>query len=209
MAEDQNDTAELLRRSGQGDVAALGMLFARHRDRLLRMVSLRMDSRARGRCDPDDVLQDVYLEAVRRFPEYQRDPNPPFFLWLRLLAMQKLVDLHRRHLGAKARDATREVSLYDGALPQATSAVLASQLLGRNTSPSQAAVRAEMQLRLQEALNGMDEIDREVIALRHFEQLSNGEAAQVLGINASAASTRYVRAMKRLKDVLSSMPELF
>jgi RNA polymerase sigma-70 factor (ECF subfamily) len=171
------------------------------------MISLRMDSRVRGRCDPDDVIQDVYLDAVRRIAEYPQNQNLPFFLWLRLLAMQKLVDLHRRHLSAKARDATREVSLYDGALPQATSAVLASQLLGQHTSPSQAAMRAEMQLRLQDALNGMDEIDREVIALRHFEQLSNAEAAAVLGINASAASTRYVRAMKRLKDVLSSMPD--
>jgi len=207
MATESDDTGELLRRAGQGDMAAVGNLFARHRERLVRMVNLRMDPRLRGRCDADDVIQDVSLEAIRRFAEYRRNPNPPFFLWLRLLAAQKLVDMHRRHLGAKARDATREVSLYDGGLPQATSAVLASQLLGRNTSPSQAAIRAEMQLRLQDALNGMDEIDREVIALRHFEQLSNAEAAAVLGIKESAASTRYVRAMRRLKDVLSSMPE--
>ena len=207
MAVDSSDTGELLRRAGQGDMAAVGNLFARHRERLVRMVNLRMDPRLRGRCDADDVIQEVYLEAIRRFAEYQRNPNPPFFLWLRLLAAQKLVDVHRHNLGAKARDATREVSLYDGGLPQATSAVLASQLLGRHTSPSQAAVRAEMQLRLQDALNGMDEIDREVIALRHFEQLSNGEAAAVLGIKESAASTRYVRAMKRLKEILIAMPD--
>lgn len=206
MGVDTDETGELVGRARQGDVLALGSLFARHRERLLRMVSLRLDRRLRGRCDADDVIQDVYLEAARRFAEYLRDPQLPFFIWLRTLAVQKLVDAHRQHLGAKARDASREVSIYDGALPQATSAVLASQLLGQHTSPSQAAMRAEMQLRLQDALNGMDEIDREVIALRHFEQLSNGEAAAVLGINSSAASSRYVRAMKRLKEILTSMP---
>ena len=112
------------------------------------------------------------------------------------------LEQHRRHLGAQGRDAGREISLYRGAMPEATTAALAAQLLGRQTSPSQAASRAERKIRLQEALNSMDPIDREVLVLRHFEQLSNGEAAQVLGLDKSAASKRYARALIRLKDIL-------
>jgi RNA polymerase sigma-70 factor (ECF subfamily) len=120
--------------------------------------------------------------------------------------VQRLLVLHRRHLGARARDAGREVSLYRGALPGASSAVLAAQLVGHRTTPSQAAMRAELQVHLQEVLNGMDPIDREVLALRHFEQLSNGETAKVLGLRESTASRRYARALLRLKEVLSRPP---
>ena len=114
--------------------------------------------------------------------------------------------MHRQHLGAQMRDAGQEVSLYRGALPEATSVSLAALLLGRLTSPTQAAQRAEMKLRLQEVLNGMDPIDREVLTLRHFEELSNAETAQVLGIGKTAASNRYIRALKRLKEILASIP---
>jgi RNA polymerase sigma-70 factor (ECF subfamily) len=137
-----------------------------------------------------------------------RQPTLPFFLWLRHITGQKLIDAHRQHLGAQMRDAGQEVSLYRGALPQASSASLAAQLLGRLTSASQAAIRAETQIRLQEVLNGMDTMDREFLALRHFEMLSNGEAAQVLGLRKSAASNRYVRALKRLKEAVAGMPGL-
>ena len=153
-----------------------------------------------------DVLQEAYLEIAKRFPEYTANPAQPFFLWLRFLTGQKLIDLHRHHLGAKMRDVDQEVSLYRGALPQASSVSLAQQLLGRLTSPSQAAIRAETQLRVQEALNSMDPLDREVLTLRHFEQLTNDETAAVLGLRKSAASNRYVRALKRLKDILSALP---
>jgi RNA polymerase sigma-70 factor (ECF subfamily) len=131
----------------------------------------------------------------------------PVFLWLRFLTGQKLIDLHRQHLGAKMRDAGQEVSLYRGALPLASSASLAAQLLGRLTSASQAAMRAELQLRVQEALNGMEPLDREILTLRHFEMLTNEETATVLDIKKSAASNRYVRALKRLKDILAQLPE--
>jgi RNA polymerase sigma-70 factor (ECF subfamily) len=119
----------------------------------------------------------------------------PFFLWLRFLAGQRLVDEHRKHLGAAARDAGREVSLYHGALPETSSAALAAHLLSRLTTPSQAAIRAERKIRLQGTLNSMDPIDREILVLRHFEELSNGEAAAVLGLDKSAASKRYARAV--------------
>jgi RNA polymerase sigma-70 factor (ECF subfamily) len=114
--------------------------------------------------------------------------------------------VHRQHLGAEMRDVAREVSLYRGALPAATSAALAAQLLGRDTRPSEAAVRAERSIRLQEALNSMDPLDREVLALRHFEQLSNAEAARVLGLQEGAAAKRYVRALKRLRLILDARP---
>ena len=130
----------------------------------------------------------------------------PFYLWLRFLVGQRILELHRRHLGAQGRDAGREVSLYRGPMPEASSAAIAAQLIGRQTSPSQAAMRAERKLRLQEALNGMDPIDREVLVLRHYEQLTNGEAALVLGLDKSAASKRYARALIRLKDLLAAMP---
>jgi RNA polymerase sigma-70 factor, ECF subfamily len=121
---------------------------------------------------------------------------------------QKLIDIHRHHLGTKMRDAGQEVSLYRGALPQATSVSLAAQLLGKMTSASQAAIRAEQKLFVQEALNSMDPLDREVLVLRHFEQLTNEETALALAIKKSAASQRYIRALKRLKEILSSIPGL-
>jgi RNA polymerase sigma-70 factor (ECF subfamily) len=169
-------------------------------------VRLRLDRRLQGRLDPADVLQEAYLDVARRFPEYAADPALPFFLWLRLLTAQRLVDLHRQHLGAKMRDAGREVSLRAGAFPRASSASLAELLLGRLTTASRAAIRAETQRRVQDALNAMDAIDREVLVLRHFEMLSNEETALVLGLKPSAASNRHLRALRRLKEVLAQLP---
>jgi RNA polymerase sigma-70 factor (ECF subfamily) len=209
MTETRTTTDDLLRRAKAGDEAALGALFMRYRDRLRQMVRLRLDRRLSGRIDTSDVLQDAYLDVARRFPEYAAAPTVPFYIWLRALTGQRLVDLHRRHLGAEMRDAGREISLYRGALPTASSASLAQQLVAGLTSPTQAAIREEMQLRLQEALNGMDPIDREVVVLRHFEDLSNGEAADVLGIETSAASKRYIRALRRLKAILDAVPGFF
>ena len=200
------DTAELLQRAGEGDAGALGELFSRDRERLRRMVQVRLDRRLQGRIDPSDVLQESYVEMARSIAAYLKDPALPFFLWLRMITGRKLQALHRHHLGTESRDAGREVSLYRGALPQASSVSLAAHLLGRLTSPSQAAARAELKLHIQDALNNMDRLDREVLALRHFEQLSNAETAQVLGINEQAASNRFVRALKRLKNILSNLP---
>jgi RNA polymerase sigma-70 factor, ECF subfamily len=210
MAESTNpgdlETLGLIDRAVQGDQTAWGELLARYRDRLRRMVALRLDRRLQGRVDASDVIQEATFEASRRLAEYSQNPTMPFFLWLRLLTGQRLLEQHRRHLGAQGRDAGREISLYRGAMPETTTAALAAQLLGRHTSPSQAAVRAERKIRLQEALNSLDAVDREMLALRHFEQLSNGEAAQVLGLDKSAASKRYARALIRLKDILANMP---
>jgi RNA polymerase sigma-70 factor (ECF subfamily) len=203
---DTRTDEELLDAARNGDEGALAVLVERHRERLERMVRLRMDRRLQGRVDPADVVQEAYLAVRGKFPPYSADPRLPFFLWLRLEVGQKLVDVHRFHLGAQMRDAGQEVSLHRGALPQVTSLSLAEHLLGKLTTASQAAMRVELKLRVQEALNSMDPSDREVLLLRHFEELSNAEAAQVLGIKPSAAVNRYVRALKRLKDVFQGMP---
>jgi RNA polymerase sigma-70 factor (ECF subfamily) len=200
------DNSDLLGQGQAGDQHALGELFSRHRDRLRQMVHIRLDRRLQGRIDPSDVLQEAFLDVSKRLGEYVQNPDVPFYLWLRYLTGQKLVDLHRYHLGVKMRNAGQEVSLYRGALPQASSISLAAQLLGRLTSASRAAMRAETQIRVQEALNSMDAMDREVLTLRHFEMLSNDETAQVLGLSKTAASNRYLRALKRLKGVLSAVP---
>ena len=180
--ENSSETNRLLRRAADGDGESLGALLTRHEGRLRRMVAFRLDPRLQGKVAPEDVLQEVYLAAAQNLLDYLGQPAMPFFFWLRGIAGHKLLELHRRHLGTRMRDARREVSLHRGALPDATSAALAAQLLGHQTRPSEAAVRAEAKIRLQEALNGMDPIDREVLALRHFEQLTNAEAARVLQI---------------------------
>jgi RNA polymerase sigma-70 factor (ECF subfamily) len=206
MSTDPRTNEQLLETARDGDERALAVLVERHRDRLEHMVRLRMDRRLQGRVDPADVVEEAYLTARSRFPRYCAESPFPFFLWLRLEVGQKLVDVHRFHLGTQMRDAGQEVSLYRGALPQVTSLRLAEQLLGKLATAGRAAMRAELQLRVQEALNSMDTHDREVLILRHFEELSNAETAQVLGIKPSAAVNRYVRAIKRLKDVFQGMP---
>jgi RNA polymerase sigma-70 factor (ECF subfamily) len=206
MADDSIDVPDLLRRIAEGDQQALAEGFNHYRPKLRRMVLLRLDRRLQGRLDASDVLQQAYLDIAQRAPEYTANPTLPLYLWLRFMTGQRLQIVHRRHLKTKMRDAGQEVSLHRGALPQASSVSLAAMLLGRLTSPSRAAMRAEMQRRLQEALNGMDPLDREVLTLRHFEELSNSETARVLGLQKAAASNRYVRALERLREVMSGMP---
>jgi RNA polymerase sigma-70 factor (ECF subfamily) len=205
MTSDSSETRKVLEQAAQGDSSALSALLTQHRERLRRMVALRMDQRLQGRIDASDVIQEAYLEAWTRLAEYLKAPTMPFFLWLRLLTAQKLVTLHRKHLGVQMRDPAVEISLYEG-LPGTSSAALAAQLLGQDTRPSEAAIRAEMKVRLQEVLNSMDLLDREVLALRHFEQLSRAEIAHLLQIREAAVSKRYIRALKRLKELLSNTP---
>jgi RNA polymerase sigma-70 factor (ECF subfamily) len=198
--------ADLIERARAGDRESRGALFDEHRERLRRMVEMRLDARLQARLDASDVIQDAFVDVVERLDDYLRDPKLPLFLWLRLVVGDRLMKLHRYHLGTQMRDAAREVSLYHGALPAASSAALAAQLLGKYTSPTQAAFRAERILRMQEALNSLDPLDREILALRHFEELTAAEAAQVLGIEESAAIKRDFRALKRLKQVLTDLP---
>jgi RNA polymerase sigma-70 factor, ECF subfamily len=201
-----SEVVRLVERMKAGDKQAVGELFTRHHHRLRRMVEMRLDQRLQARIDPSDVIQEAYADVAARLDEYLASPKRPVFLGLRLVVGERLVKAHRHHLGAQIRDAARDVSLYRGALPAASSTALAAQLLGRHTSPTQAAVRAERLLHLQSALNDLDPLDREILCLRHFEELTHAEAARVLNIDEAAAAKRNVRAMKRLKAILASTP---
>lgn len=195
--------ADLLDRMRTGSEQALAEIFSAYRERLRRIVRFRIDHRLAGRLADSDVLQDVYVAAAKRLQHFGAQSEISAFLWLRLVAAQQLVDLHRQHLGAEMRDVRKEVSLEGGILSPHTSLALAAQLAGPTTAVSEAVARAERIERLQQTLNQMDPLDREVIALRHFEELSNIETAEVLGIERSAASKRYLRAMGRLAELMS------
>ena len=203
------ETSELvlLERLRAGDLEVLSELFARHRPRLLRMVQFRIDPRLATRLDADDVLQESWIAARQRIRFWLEAPEKSFYVWLRLVTGQTLVDIHRRHLGAQMRDLRMEVSIQrGGGGPPATSVSLAGHLLANMTSPSQAAMQAELSARLSQALDSMDEIDREILVLRHFEEPTNNEVAELLGMKKSATSNRYVRALGRLKGILEGMP---
>jgi RNA polymerase sigma-70 factor (ECF subfamily) len=205
MPDESDDITELLDRLERDGPQALGAEFARHRERLQRMVEFRLDGRLRGRVSPSDVIQEAYIDAVKRLPHFQENPSVPLFIWLRGVTVQRLIDVHRRHLGAKARAAGKEVRLRDDDSIEASSEKMAA-LMGDFTSPSQAAQRAEIMEHLRAAIDRLDPIDREVLALRHFEELSNREVAALVGIHTAAASKRYVRALERLKEVLDRGP---
>lgn len=189
-----------------GDPEQFAQVFSKHQDRLLKMIRFRLDRRLYGRVDATDVLQDVWLESSRRVGEFVASPTVPFFIWLRQIAWQTIIDLHRRHLGAQKRSVRNEVAL--GGVGDNTSFSMAACLAGDLTSPSQAAMRDERLQKLREALDDMDEIDREVLALRHFEELGNNEVAEILGLQKTAASNRYIRALKRLRETLEELPEV-
>jgi RNA polymerase sigma-70 factor, ECF subfamily len=196
MPDETTDSGKLIENALGGDPQALAEVFAHFRPRLKRMIRLRL-------------VQEAYLDVAQRMAEYATHRDYPFFLWLRLITGQRLAEVHRRHLGTAMRNADLEVSIYRGALPQASTMFLASQLLGRFTSVSEKAAKAEVQVKLQEVLNSMDATDREVLALRHFEEMSNDETAQILEISAAAASKRYIRALRRMKDALAHFPGIF
>jgi len=181
---------------------AVAELFGRYRDKLLRMIAFRLDSRIIGKVDGEDILQDAFVETARRIQDYLDQPTVPFFVWLRQITKQVLIDTHRRYLGAKMRDVNQEVALDQWASASTTSSGLIAQLADSLTSPSQFAVREEALWELRTALERMDEIDREVLVLRHLEELSNNEVAQILGIDKYAASKRYLRALERLKGTM-------
>lgn len=206
MRDEASTTVQLLNRAAAGEIAAWGSLMSAYQDRLARMVAFRMDPRLRGRIDAEDVVQEAFVAASEHRGDYFRAPTAPLFLWLRGIVSNKLLELHRRHLGTHMRDAKRDCALD---APQAwddAAAAQCVQLAGHLTSPSVAARRDEIKTRLAHALEKMDAIDREVLTLRHFEQLTNAEAAQVVGIQERAAAKRYLRALERLKVILSELP---
>jgi len=208
MADTHETDQQLDDRLRKGDEQALAELFSKQRERLWRIVNFRLDDRLRGRIDPDDVLQEAYLAAVQRLVHYRDGTYTVPFLWLRAILKQTLIDLHRRHVGAQRRAVDRDVALDATPYAQASATSMAITLIGNLTSPSQAAARAEMVNTVEKAMTTMDAIDQEVLALRHFEELSNSEVAVVLGIEQKAASIRYVRAVRRLKDILAEVSGL-
>ena len=181
--------------------ARLGTLLEAHRARLLRMVDLRMDPSLRARIGASDVLQESWLEVSNRLDSYLENPRMPFFVWVRFITAQRLLKMHRFHAGAQKRSVGREVREAPAA-PQATSIALVDRLMGSGLTPSVVMAEDEFRLRLQEALDGMNPLDREVLVLRHFEEMSNVETAQALDIGVDAASKRYIRALERLAGVL-------
>ena len=202
----------LLARAAGGDARAWGMLLTAHDERLRRVIAFRLDSRLKGRVDAGDVVQEVYVEAVACRASYFDGPvtdGVPLFIWLRAVAANKLLEVHRRHLGTKLRDAARERGLYaggGGAGGDATVDAVVARLTGGVTGPRTLAERREATGRVRAALDGMEPTDREVLALRHYEQLTSAETARVLGIQERAAAKRSLRALKRLNEMLAEMP---
>lgn len=193
----QNSDIETLKQRGE---TALGEVFARYQAQLERMIRFRLDDRVRGRVDPEDVLQEAYIEIARRLNDYLAEPKVSLFVWLRQLTYQTLLTVQRRHFGQK-RDPRLEVNGHATGNQDATCLSIYSAFIGQLTTPSQVLMKQEQLEQLKQILSELDELDREVLALRHFEQLSNNQIAEALGISVSAASNRYVRAMTRLGEV--------
>jgi RNA polymerase sigma-70 factor (ECF subfamily) len=202
MNRDASDRPEQSDREPMDD-AAWGALLDQHRARLRRMLELRIQGPLRGRVDASDVIQDAYLDATRRRNEFLERQQVPLYVWLRGLTEQQFVTTQRRHLGAQGRDARREISLYQRDRDAATSAVLAAHLIGQFATPSSAAMLAEQKTHLAAALDTLEPNDREILVLRHFEELSTSETSAVLGLTIPATCNRYVRALARLRAKLS------
>lgn len=192
-------------RARAGDVDALNELLTSHRDRLLRMVQVRLDWRLRQRFDASDVVQESLVDAVRRFPEYASSPRAPFHAWLRSVVLHRLQHMHREHIGVQARDVRREVPLDRNGVADASTPVLAAALVDSCSSPSTVAARVETEARLRAAIDRLEAIDREILLLRHFEQFSNADTARLLGISESAATKRHLRALLRLRETVEGI----
>jgi RNA polymerase sigma-70 factor (ECF subfamily) len=206
MWPDACETQQLLESARGGDADARGRLLARHRDALRRLIGLRLDPALGRRVDASDIVQDVLLDADRRLVDYLAAAKMPFHLWLRCLARDRLIDAHRHHRRAQRRSLDREQPLPAAAWSDQSAIDLADLVRDRQATPAAAAIGRELQVRFQAALDELDDTDREVVLLRHFEQLSNGETAEVLGLSPPAAGMRYMRAMRRLRSLLDEVP---
>lgn len=197
-------TEQLLEGVRQGDHTARQQLLQRHRDALRRMIEMRLDRRIQQRVDASDIVQEVLVDADRRLSAYLADPKMPFHLWLRHMARDRIIDAHRRHRASGKRSVDREQNVQVGFHVDASSVDLIAQLSDHNATPGAAATMHELERRFQAAVEELDEQDREVILMRHFEQLSNQEVAAALELTPAAASMRYLRAIRRLRSLLGS-----
>jgi RNA polymerase sigma-70 factor, ECF subfamily len=202
MWPDAPQTQEMLARAKQGEADAAERLLATHREPLRRMIDLRLDPALAARVDASDIVQDVLLEAHRRLSDYLRQPTMPFHLWLRHIAKDHVIDAHRRHRLAQRRSLDREQPIVPAALADHSSYELAGQILDQEPTPASAAIRQELQKRLDTAIAALEDDDREIILMRHGEQLSNQDVAAALGLSEAAASMRYLRAVRRLRAAL-------
>jgi RNA polymerase sigma-70 factor, ECF subfamily len=207
MWPDSQETQELITSAKAGKAGATDALLERHRDALRRLVALRLDRAIQGRVDASDVVQDALVEANRRLEDYLRDRPLPFHLWLRQIAQDRVIDAHRRHRGAGRRTVDVERHLAAPSYADQSAMDLAGQLRdNRELTPAAALLRKELDVRFRAALERLDETDREVIEMRHIEQLSNQETAQALGLTEPASGMRYLRAVRRLRALLEEVP---
>jgi len=202
MSTNSPETQRLLDQAQRGETAAVDQLLDQHRTSLRRMIDLRLDPALGRRVDASDIVQDVLLEASKRLADYVKNPAMPFHLWLRHIAKDHIIDMHRKHRLAQRRSIDKEQSIRP-ALTDQSSMDLAAQFIDQELTPASAAIRQELQRRLEGAVAEMDEDDREMILMRHFEQLSNQEVAAELGLSEAAASMRYLRAIRRLRTLLA------
>ncbi len=196
------DTQDLLDRAKQGEAGAVERLLDTHREPLRRMIGLRLDPALAGRADASDIVQEVMLEVSQRLADYLRNPAMPFHLWVRHIAKDHMIDAHRRHRQAQRRSLDREQPLVPAGLADQSSLELAGQLIDHEMTPATAAVRHELQKRMEQAVAALEEDDREIILMRHYEQLSNQEVATALGLTEAAASMRHLRAVRKLRAAL-------
>ena len=201
MSTQEQDENDLIQKAQNGDLEALAQVFEINRERLKRMIRMRMSERVRPRVAVSDVLQEAYVDLAQQLGNYAKDPKLPFFLWMRRVTGLRLAKVHRQHLGQQIRDANRDRRL-DVAMPDASAVYMANQLAGQFTTVSEKAMRNENELRMQAAIEQVSETDREILAMRHVEQLTNSEIAVLLEISESAATNRYVRAIRKLKDAM-------
>ena len=200
-------TEELLNGVRAGDQDAVNRLMDRHRVAVRRLIQMRLDNAVARRVDASDVVQDVLFEASRRLEDYIKEPTMPFHLWLRQLARDRMIDMHRRHRVAKRRSVDREQQVTSVAHDNQSAADLMSLLKDNELTPAAASLRKEMEQRFLEALNQLEEDDREIIMMRHFEHLGNGEVAEALNLSAPAAGMRYLRAIRKLRQHLGTDSE--
>jgi len=201
MWPDSPITQDLLLKAKNGEPAAVDQLLARHREPVRRMIDMRLDRAIARRVDASDIAQEVLLEVSRRLRDYLDKPDLPFHLWLRHIARDHIIDAHRRHRKAQRRSVDREQAMQAGPADQ-SSVELIAQLIDRELTPATAALRKELQSRFQTVLATLDDDNREIILMRHFEQLSNQEVAAALGLTEPAASMRHLRALRKLLEFL-------
>ncbi len=199
-----DQTLELLKGAKEGDGDAVNRLMDRHRVAVRRLIQMRLDKALTSRVDASDVVQDVLFEASRRMDDYISNPTMPFHLWLRQLAKDRIIDMHRRHRTAQRRSVDREQHIASLGNDDRSAADLMTLLKDAELTPAAATVRKEMEQRFLEALNELPDDDRELILMRHFEHLGNSEVAEALGLSAPAAGMRYLRAIRRLREALGT-----